>query len=53
MCAPAEEKNMNDLYKRVLNYAKGFKKFEGKDEEQIIEEMKGFEQTSMQSLKDL
>ena len=53
MCAPAEGKNINDLYKRVLNYAKGFKKFEGKDEEQIIEEMKEFEQTPMRSLKEL
>lgn len=53
MSAPAQEKNTEDLYKRVINYARGFKKFEGKDEEQIAREMMAFEQTPMKSLKNL
>lgn len=53
MCAPVHEKNRDDLYKRVLNYARGYKKFEGKDEDQIELEMKVFEQTPMRSLKRL
>ncbi|WP_028403427.1 alpha/beta hydrolase [Ectobacillus panaciterrae] len=53
MCAPAQGKSIDELYKRVLNYAKGYKKFEGKNEEQISSEMNQFEKTPMHSLKDL
>lgn len=53
MCAPIQEKSMDDLYNRVRNYAKGYKKFEGKEEEQIIAELKKFEQTPMHSIKNL
>jgi carboxylesterase len=53
MCAPVQERSIDDLRKRVLDYAKRYKKFEGKDEEQINAELKELEQTPMQSLKSL
>lgn len=53
MCAPMQAKDTDELYMRVRNYAKGYKQFEGKDEEQIIAEMKEFEQIPMYSLTNL
>lgn len=53
MCAPMQEKSIDDLYNRVRNYATVYMKFEGKDEEQIIDVLKKFEQTPMPSLKKL
>lgn len=53
MCAPVQEKAIEDFYGRVHNYAKAYKQFEGKGEEQIRAELKEFEQKRMPSLKDL
>ncbi|WNS78308.1 alpha/beta fold hydrolase [Domibacillus sp. DTU_2020_1001157_1_SI_ALB_TIR_016] len=53
MCAPVKAKNVDDLFKRVLHYARGYKKLEGKEGEQITEEMKRLAQTPMQSLTSL
>lgn len=53
MSAPAQEKSIDDLYKRVQDYAKGYKKLEEKTEEQIQAEMKEFAENPMPSIKDL
>jgi carboxylesterase len=53
MSAPVKAKTVDELYMRVQNYAKGYKKFEGKNHEQIHAEMKEFEQLPMPSLTGL
>jgi len=53
MCAPIKAKRVDDLYLRVLHYAKRYKKFEGKDENQIGVELEEFQQNPMPSLKNL
>lgn len=53
MSGPAKEKGLDDLYKRVRDYAREYKKLEGKDEEQITEELKEFEHKPMPTLKNL
>ncbi|MBD1383536.1 alpha/beta hydrolase [Metabacillus arenae] len=53
MCAPMYIKSEEVMYKGVLDYARNYKKFEGKDEEQIEAEMKEFEKTPMNTIKDL
>ncbi|MEM1503678.1 alpha/beta fold hydrolase [Domibacillus sp. 8LH] len=53
MCAPVKSKSTDDLYKRVLRYAEGYKKFEGKSEEQILNEIENLKQAGMPSLKEL
>ncbi len=53
MSAPVQAKTEEELYLRVQNYAKGYKKFEGKNDEEIRAEMKEFEQIPMPSLTDL
>ncbi len=40
-------------FKRVLTYARGYKRFEGKEEAQIRDEMKELERTQMKSLKNI
>ncbi|MBZ5750266.1 MULTISPECIES: alpha/beta hydrolase [Metabacillus] len=53
MCAPNKAKNSDDLYMRVRNYARLYKKFEGKDDEQISSELKELEQLPMPFLENL
>ncbi|MGD6794310.1 alpha/beta hydrolase [Metabacillus indicus] len=53
MCAPMYIKSEEVMYKGILEYARNFKKFEGKTEAQIEEEMKLFEKTPMNTLKAL
>lgn len=53
MCSPIKEKSIFDLFQRVLHYAKSYKKFEGKRDEELKEEMRAFEDIPMPSLKDL
>lgn len=53
MCAPMKEKSIDDLYMRVKNYAEGYMKIEGKNDEQIEAELKKLEQTPMPTLKSL
>lgn len=53
MCAPMVANGVDRLHNRMLSYAKAYKKFEGKDEEQIAAEMKLLENEPMDSLKDV
>lgn len=53
MCAPMYIKSEEVMYQGVLEYARNYKKFEGKTPEQIDEEMKEFEKTPMNTLKAL
>lgn len=53
MCAPMQAKSIDDLSKRVHQYAKNYKKFEGKEMDQIKKEMDHFSKLPMPSLNDL
>ncbi|WP_280769731.1 alpha/beta hydrolase [Salipaludibacillus daqingensis] len=53
MCAPMHIKSEEVMYQGVLEYAKKYKKWEGKDANQIEEEMTKFEETPMTTLKEL
>ncbi|WKA55964.1 alpha/beta hydrolase [Planococcus shixiaomingii] len=53
MCAPMYMKTTNLMYEGVLKYAREYKKYEGKDQAVIEEEMKKFQETPMESLDDL
>ena len=51
MCTPMYIKTEGAMYEGVLEYARNFKKYEGKDEETIEKEMAAFHPTS--TLKEL
>jgi len=53
MCAPMYIKSEEVMYKGVLEYAREFKKYEGKNEEQIEKEMTEFASTPMKTLEAL
>ncbi|MFC5466610.1 alpha/beta hydrolase [Lederbergia graminis] len=53
MCAPMYIKSEEVMYEGVLEYARDFKKFEGKEEDQIEAEMQEFRKTPMNTLKAL
>jgi carboxylesterase len=53
MCAPMYMKTTDLMYEGVLNYARDYKKFEGKEEGVIEEEMKSLREKPMESLVDL
>ncbi|TLS35329.1 alpha/beta hydrolase [Pseudalkalibacillus caeni] len=53
MCAPMYIKSEEVMYQGILDYAKEYKKFEGKKPEQIDSEMKEFEKTPMKTLNAL
>ncbi|EIJ80611.1 carboxylesterase [Bacillus methanolicus PB1] len=53
MCAPMYIKSEEVMYKGVLEYAREFKKREGKSEEEIEQEMAEFAKTPMKTLKSL
>jgi carboxylesterase len=53
MCAPMYIKSEEVMYKGVLEYAREYKKREGKSEEQIEQEMEQFAKTPMNTLKAL
>ena len=53
MCAPMHMKSTDLMYQGVLEYAREYKKYEGKDDKLIEEEMKKFEEKPMETLKDL
>ncbi|WP_313428065.1 alpha/beta hydrolase [Siminovitchia terrae] len=53
MCAPMYIKSEEVMYRGILKYAREFKQFEGKSEEQIDMEMHEFEKTPMNTLKAL
>ncbi|BGE83054.1 carboxylesterase [Staphylococcus petrasii] len=51
MCAPAEVKTEGSIYEGFLEYARNFKKYEGKDQATIDKEMEDFHPT--ETLKEL
>jgi carboxylesterase len=51
MCAPAYMKSEEVLYEGILEFAREYKRNEGKTEGQINEEMTAFQKTPMQTLK--
>ncbi|AKL91299.1 carboxylesterase [Staphylococcus capitis] len=51
MCAPMDGKTEDTIYDGFLDYARNFKKYEGKDQETIDKEMKDFHPT--ETLKEL
>ncbi|WP_221566843.1 carboxylesterase [Alkalihalobacillus sp. TS-13] len=53
MCAPMYIKSEEIMYQGVLDYAKEYKKYEGKSEDQIEKEMEEFKKTPMNTLKAL
>lgn len=53
MCAPMYMKTTDLMYEGVLKYAREYKKYEGKEESIIEEEMKRFKEKPMESLADL
>jgi len=53
MCAPMYIKSEETMYQGVLDYARKYKQFEGKDEAQIEKEMDEFKKTPMKTLKAL
>lgn len=53
MCAPMYMKTTDLMYEGVLKYAREYKKYEGKDDELIEEEMKKFQERPMESLQYL
>lgn len=53
MCAPMYIKSEETMYEGVLDYARNYKKFEGKTAEQINAEMEEFKKTPMNTLKAL
>jgi carboxylesterase len=53
MCAPMYIKSEEVMYKGVVEYARNYKKFEGKSEEQIEKEIEEFKKTPMNTLKEL
>ncbi|MGP4078813.1 alpha/beta hydrolase [Pseudalkalibacillus sp. R45] len=53
MCAPMYIKSEETMYQGVLDYAKEYKKYEGKSDDQIEKEMEEFKKTPMNTLKTL
>lgn len=53
MCAPMYIKSEEVMYENVVDYARQYKKLEGKSVEQIEEEVGKFKQTPMNTLKAL
>lgn len=53
MCAPMYMKTTDLMYEGVLEYAREYKKYEGKDASLIEEEMEAFQQQPMESLAGL
>lgn len=53
MCAPMYIKSEEVMYKGVLEYAREFKKYEGKEDDQIEKEMQDFDRTPMNTLQAL
>lgn len=53
MCAPMHMKSTDLMYQGVLEYAREYKKYEGKDDKLIEEEMKKFQEKPMETLSAL
>lgn len=53
MCAPMYMKTTDLMYEGVLKYAREYKKYEGKEDSLIEEEMERFQEKPMETLEDL
>ncbi|WP_342514607.1 carboxylesterase [Sporosarcina sp. FSL K6-1522] len=53
MCAPMSMRTTELMYEGVLKYARDYKKYEGKGEEEIEKDMKALREMGMPSLPDL
>jgi carboxylesterase len=53
MCAPMSMKTTDLMYEGVLNYAREYKKFEGKNKEDIERDIEALHKQNMPSLEDL
>ena len=53
MCSPMSMKTTDIMFEGVLKYAREYKKYEGKTEEQIEEEVEAIRQTPMETLSEL
>ena len=53
MCAPMSMKTTDLMYEGVLKYAREYKKYEGKSEEEIEEEVEALRAQTMPSLEEL
>jgi len=53
MCAPMSMKTTDLMYEGVLKYAREYKRYEGKNEEEIEEEVEALKKQKMESLPDL
>jgi len=53
MCSPMTMRTTDMMFKGVIKYAKEYKKYEGKSEQQITEEIEAILQKGMPSLADL
>ncbi|MEH7096234.1 alpha/beta hydrolase [Neobacillus vireti] len=53
MCAPMHIKSEEVMYQGILDYAREYKRYEGKTDEQIEMEMNEFKKTPMKTLKAL
>src|SRR5690606_41139142 len=53
MCAPMYLKSEEIMYEGVVEYAREYKRFEGKSPEQIDQEIEEFKKTPMNTLKAL
>jgi carboxylesterase len=53
MCAPMHIKSEEVMYHGILDYAREYKKIEGKSEQEIETEMQAFQKTPMNTLKAL
>lgn len=53
MCSPMTMRTTDKMFEGVLKYAQDFKRFEGKEEPQIVEEVEQLRQKGMPSLVEL
>ncbi|MBE1554863.1 alpha/beta hydrolase [Sporosarcina limicola] len=53
MCAPMSMRTTDQMFEGVLKYAGEYKKYEGKSNEEIEQEVQALKQQTMPSLKDL
>ncbi len=53
MCAPMSMKTTDLMYEGVLKYAREYKKYEGKSDEEIEREVEALREQTMPSLEDL
>lgn len=53
MCAPIKRRSKEGLFERLYNYAKVYKQFEGKDEQQIAEELEALKELPREAIVEV